>query len=60
MSCPNCDSEDYERYRSPVTIPGQGIVRRHKCRGCGWIFMSIQVVVSDEEAWDLAVELDLV
>lgn len=46
MKCPRCGSEENTRYRSPVTVADME-ARRHRCSGCGLVFLSVQVVVDD-------------
>ena len=45
MRCPNCGSTGLERYRSPVTRQDV-VLRRHRCKTCGRVSLSAQVVVS--------------
>lgn len=47
MLCPSCGSVRSERFRSPVEKMGI-ILRRHKCRDCGTVFLSAQTVVTDD------------
>lgn len=45
MRCENCGSTGLERYRSPVERQDV-ILRRHRCKACGHISLSVQVVVT--------------
>jgi hypothetical protein len=50
LACPNGCADVAVRYRKPVVVPQLGIVRRHKCMNCRHVYMSIQHVVSEQEA----------
>jgi transcriptional regulator NrdR family protein len=49
MLCPNCYLPG-ERYKSPKEVPGLGVMRRHKCRNCRRVFLSLQKVVTGKYA----------
>lgn len=49
LTCPKCGSDSSVRYRSPRDFEGR-TYRRHKCRECGTIFLSVQKVMSHAAA----------
>lgn len=53
MRCPHCDSRDYEPYKDPA-VRADAILRRHRCRNCKGLFMSIQLPVTGKLAVLLA------
>ena len=44
MSCPGCGGSNFVRYRSPKSV-ARFVIRRHTCRDCRRVFLSIQYVV---------------
>jgi transcriptional regulator NrdR family protein len=51
MKCPTCGTVTSKRYRSPAETVF-GTFRRHHCRECGTIFLSVQTVVTGAVAED--------
>jgi hypothetical protein len=60
MKCPNveCEGISLERYKSPVEVPGLGIVRRHRCPNCRKISMSLQKLISNWAAEKILLRLE--
>lgn len=52
LTCPMCGSDSSVRYRSPMDRDHR-TYRRHKCRDCGAIFLSVQRVMSHADAESL-------
>ena len=46
MRCPRCGSLSISRYRSPKSLLDMEL-RRHSCKECGMVFLSVQTVVDD-------------
>jgi uncharacterized Zn finger protein len=47
--CPACGEQYAESVRRPVT-KDDVMLRRHRCRACGYLFMSAQVALTEEMA----------
>lgn len=58
MQCPNGCEERPERYRSPLNVPGVGLVRRHRCPNCRKVFMSLQKVIVGRHAEAILMRLE--
>ncbi len=65
MTCPNCGSDKYERYKAPRLInaphlvnPSELLVRRHRCLSCRSLFLTGQMVLTGKLARDLAMILE--
>jgi len=44
VTCPACGSANHERYRAPTFMAGN-VLRRHLCRDCRKVFLSVEIVV---------------
>ena len=52
MPCPRCESADTKIVTSrgrPLREPSGNVLRGHKCRACGNLFVSIQRIATDDD-----------